>query len=274
MSSTSRAFRCRAGGRSQGQAAHRAGRHRPGRRADLLRHALWLAAKAVALIEAGWRDPEPCAYRASAELRRRRARSRSSTAMPIWPAAYPGAAARHPQRHRPARHPQRAADLDRADRHDLAVRRQCLLRHRAGVRLSYTRKVLQPDGSRREEEVERLRLSPVPRELRRGRAAAGYFVDAQTLSPADHLAMQAAAQPISTARSPRPSTCRPTSLRGVQGCLSQAYELGCKGCTTYRPNDVTGAVLEEEPNRRHAPVAAVNRNPLPTRTPAPAAWST
>ena len=24
----------------------------------------------------------------------------------------------------------------------------------------------------------------------------------------------------------------------------QAYELGCKGCTTYRPNDVTGAVLE------------------------------
>ena len=24
----------------------------------------------------------------------------------------------------------------------------------------------------------------------------------------------------------------------------QAYELGCKGCTTYRPNEVTGAVLE------------------------------
>ena len=24
----------------------------------------------------------------------------------------------------------------------------------------------------------------------------------------------------------------------------RAYELGCKGCTTYRPNDVTGAVLE------------------------------
>src|SRR4051812_49979947 len=23
----------------------------------------------------------------------------------------------------------------------------------------------------------------------------------------------------------------------------QSYELGCKGCTTYRPNDVTGAVL-------------------------------
>ena len=37
--------------------------------------------------------------------------------------------------HRRARHPQRAAHLDRADRHDLAVRRQCLERHRAGLRL-------------------------------------------------------------------------------------------------------------------------------------------
>ena len=25
--------------------------------------------------------------------------------------------------------------------------------------------------------------------------------------------------------------------------ISQAYETGCKGCTTYRPNDVTGSVL-------------------------------
>ena len=23
----------------------------------------------------------------------------------------------------------------------------------------------------------------------------------------------------------------------------QAYDIGCKGCTTYRPNEVTGAVL-------------------------------
>ena len=36
---------------------------------------------------------------------------------------------------RAERHPQRASDLDRADRHDLAVRRQRLLRHRAGVQL-------------------------------------------------------------------------------------------------------------------------------------------
>ncbi len=34
----------------------------------------------------------------------------------------------------------------------------------------------------------------------------------------------------------------------------QAYELGCKGCTTYRPNDVTGAVLEAQ-----APLAKAKR---------------
>jgi ribonucleoside-diphosphate reductase alpha chain len=27
----------------------------------------------------------------------------------------------------------------------------------------------------------------------------------------------------------------------------QAYEMGCKGCTTYRPNAITGAVLEKNP---------------------------
>ena len=27
----------------------------------------------------------------------------------------------------------------------------------------------------------------------------------------------------------------------------EAYSLGCKGCTTYRPNQITGAVLEAKP---------------------------
>jgi ribonucleoside-diphosphate reductase alpha chain len=30
----------------------------------------------------------------------------------------------------------------------------------------------------------------------------------------------------------------------------QAYELGCKGCTTYRPNEITGAVLEVKKETR------------------------
>jgi len=30
----------------------------------------------------------------------------------------------------------------------------------------------------------------------------------------------------------------------------QAYELGCKGCTTYRPNDITGAGAGGEARER------------------------
>jgi ribonucleoside-diphosphate reductase alpha chain len=75
------------------------------------------------------------AYRASVEL------AKEKGPFPLYDmnpylsrCAYPGAAARHLQCHRPARHPQRASDLHRAHRHHFAVRRQCLQRHRAGFR--------------------------------------------------------------------------------------------------------------------------------------------
>ena len=50
----------------------------------------------------------------------------------------------------------------------------------------------------------------------------------------------------------------------------QAYELGCKGCTTYRPNDVTGAVLEVKPENK-ARQAASRRPKLPLEAPTAAA---
>jgi ribonucleoside-diphosphate reductase alpha chain len=49
----------------------------------------------------------------------------------------------------------------------------------------------------------------------------------------------------------------------------QAYALGCKGCTTYRPNEVTGAVLAVS---RETPAAAAPQQPeLPLPEPLPAA---
>jgi ribonucleoside-diphosphate reductase alpha chain len=59
---------------------------------------------------------------------------------------------------------------------------------------SYTRKVLLPDGTRREEEV----VDYAVAEWRRLKADAPLpdaFADAQSLAPADHVAMQAAAHP-------------------------------------------------------------------------------
>ena len=48
----------------------------------------------------------------------------------------------------------------------------------------------------------------------------------------------------------------------------QAYALGCKGCTTYRPNEVTGAVLEVQEGAA-APTAAAPAAELPLPPPAP-----
>lgn len=113
---------------------------------------------------------------------------------------------------------------------------------------SHTRHVLQPDGTRREESVE-------DHAFRLWRALKGneappeeVFVDAQTLTPADHLAMQAAAQDyVDSSISKTINLPRDISFEAFKGVYEEAYAQGCKGCTTYRPNDVTGAVLEVKP---------------------------
>jgi ribonucleoside-diphosphate reductase alpha chain len=72
-----------------------------------------------------------------------------------------------------------------------------------------------------------------------------YFTDAQTLDPAAHLAMQAAVQDyIDSAVSKTINLPATISVDTFKEIYARAYDLGCKGCTTYRPNDVTGAVLE------------------------------
>ncbi len=112
----------------------------------------------------------------------------------------------------------------------------------------YVRHVLQPDGTKREESVEDHAFRAW-RELRGNEAPpSDVFVDAQTLSPADHLAMQAAAQDfVDSSISKTINLPRDISFEAFKGVYEEAYAQGCKGCTTYRPNDVTGAVLEVKP---------------------------
>jgi ribonucleoside-diphosphate reductase alpha chain len=121
---------------------------------------------------------------------------------------------------------------------------------------SYVRHVLQPDGSRREENVEDHALG-VWRRLKGNAPLSDAFVDAQTLSPAEHLAMQAAAQDfVDSSISKTINLPRDISFEAFEGIYEQAYALGCKGCTTYRPNEVTGAVLEVKPEARAVPALA------------------
>jgi ribonucleoside-diphosphate reductase alpha chain len=113
---------------------------------------------------------------------------------------------------------------------------------------SYVRHVLQPDGSKREESVEdhAFRLW---RELKgTAEPPPDVFVDAQTLSPNDHLAMQAAAQDfVDSSISKTINLPKDISFEAFKHVYEEAYAQGCKGCTTYRPNEVTGAVLEVKP---------------------------
>ena len=108
---------------------------------------------------------------------------------------------------------------------------------------AYTRKVLQKDGSRTEEEV-------VDYAVRLWREKFGdadlpeHFVNAQTLPPLDHVRMQAAAQRWVDSSISKTINCPvDISFDDFKEVYMAAWDQGCKGCTTYRPNDVTGSVL-------------------------------
>jgi ribonucleoside-diphosphate reductase alpha chain len=130
----------------------------------------------------------------------------------------------------------------------------------------YTRNVLMPDGSRVSEEVtdyayrlfHKLKgeTAPLPEA----------FVDAQQLTPGDHVIMQAAVQKYIDASISKTINC-PADLpfEAFKDVYMQAYELGCKGCTTYRPNVITGAVLEVKDAKKGA---AARQPELPLAPPA------
>ena len=120
---------------------------------------------------------------------------------------------------------------------------------------AYTRKVLQKDGSRTEEEVvdyavrlwrEKFGDKPLP----------DHFVNAQTLPPLDHVRMQAAAQRWVDSSISKTINCPvDISFEDFKEVYMAAWDQGCKGCTTYRPNDVTGSVLTVS-EKQTAPVSS------------------
>ena len=108
---------------------------------------------------------------------------------------------------------------------------------------AYTRKVLQKDGSRTEEEVVDYAVQ-MWRELKGDAPLPDYFTNAQTLAPLDHVRMQAAAQKWIDSSISKTINCpEDISFDDFKEVYMAAWDQGCKGCTTYRPNEVTGSVL-------------------------------
>jgi ribonucleoside-diphosphate reductase alpha chain len=114
---------------------------------------------------------------------------------------------------------------------------------------SYTRKVLQKDGSRTEEEVIDYAVQ-MWRDLKGDEPLPDYFVNAQTLPPMEHVKMQAAAQKWVDSSISKTINCpEDINFDDFKEVYMGAWDQGCKGCTTYRPNDVTGSVLSVTPEK-------------------------
>jgi ribonucleoside-diphosphate reductase alpha chain len=107
----------------------------------------------------------------------------------------------------------------------------------------YDRKVMQKDGSKVTEEVRDYAADKWNR-MHPGEPLPASFVSAQTLTPMDHVKMQAAAQRWVDSSISKTINCpEDISFDEFKDVYTAAWEMGCKGCTTYRPNDVTGSVL-------------------------------
>ncbi len=132
----------------------------------------------------------------------------------------------------------------------------------------YTRHVLMPDGTRREEEVSDYAYRLFRRLKGETAPLPDCFVDAQTLAPGDHVVMQAAVQKyIDSSISKTINLPAEIAFDAFKDVYLQAYELGCKGCTTYRPNEVPGAVLAVKKAEEKAKEAAQREPELPLPAP-------
>ena len=129
----------------------------------------------------------------------------------------------------------------------------------------YTRNVIRPDGSTEPQVVTDHAVALYRAKFGTDAPLPDHFVTAETLTPAEHINMQAAAQThIDSAISKTINAPREISFEDFEHIYRLAYDTGCKGCTTYRPNDVTGAILER--NESNEPAAEPAGAPTTTAT--------
>ena len=92
------------------------------------------------------------------------------------------------------------------------------------------------------------------------------FVTAQTLKPEDHIRMQAALQRIVDSSISKTVNCpEDIPFEDFKKIYLSAYEQGCKGCTTYRPNQIVGSILES-----NSPAPSTETSTIPNPVPPPA----
>jgi ribonucleoside-diphosphate reductase alpha chain len=108
----------------------------------------------------------------------------------------------------------------------------------------YERRVLERDGSSRTESVEDYAHALYRAKFGIHAPLPQAFVTAEELTPRAHMEMQATVQRHVDSSISKTINCpADISFEAFRDVYLEAYDLGLKGCTTYRPNAVTGAVL-------------------------------
>ena len=117
---------------------------------------------------------------------------------------------------------------------------------------SYERKVLTEDGTAQEFVLTDRALELWRAGKRTGRPEG--FVTVAELPVTAHLAMQAALQPyVDNSISKTINVPQAYVFNDFKRIYDLAYDQGLKGCTTFRPNPVTGAILSENGTGENAP---------------------
>ncbi len=111
----------------------------------------------------------------------------------------------------------------------------------------YQRRVLSADGKAQDTSVEDYAYKKFCEKFGKQKALLETFVRAEDLPVSAHLKMQAVLQPhVDSAISKTINCAEDIPFDDFKNIYAQAYKLGLKGCTTYRPNKITGAVLSHD----------------------------
>ena len=109
------------------------------------------------------------------------------------------------------------------------------------------RRILERDGSHRTEQLEDYGHA-LWRKVTGGGKLPNHMVTVDDLTPADHLRMQQAAQAhVDSSISKTINVPADLPFARFVSVYEDAYGMGLKGCTTFRPNAVTGSVLTATP---------------------------
>ncbi len=136
------------------------------------------------------------------------------------------------------------------------------------------RRILARDGSTEAVVVEDYAHALYRQKFGEGALLSPAFITAEMLAPEEHLAMQAAVQAHVDSSISKTINCPAgLSFDAFKTIYLEAYDLGLKGCTTYRPNAVTGAVLTPVTEAASAPQKGEGepKSAMPTAKPEAAA---